>query len=193
MVSSQQHLPCSLDQPVLPSRIQTSSGFGFPTASTPAKVDEMLEHLVPKLPCSTHLHSLSLYVGQSAYRSILRATFIALLNALPASCSSLEMDTCGRDHCEEDKDAHVCDVVRRLLPRMQHVCIQTGAMCSAMVMGSAVHRSHLKSLIVDCKIVRDQQIQRCGPGDYTGNTEYPAGREDLAWFSVTAVVCYRLC
>jgi hypothetical protein len=115
-------------------------------------------------------------VAQSAYRSIPRATIIALLNALPASCINLELDTCGQDHRNEDEDTHVCDVMRGLLPRMQHVRIRTGAMCSTMAMGSDFTAPYLKYLVVNCGIVGGQQIQRCRLDDYTGNAKYPAGR-----------------
>jgi hypothetical protein len=103
------------------------SGFGFSTgsrlrASTPAKVYELLEQLVPTLPSFVNLRSFSLYVAQSPYRSIPRATIIALLEALPSSCTNLELDTRGQDHREEDEQAHVCDVIRGLLPPMHPPC-----------------------------------------------------------------------
>jgi hypothetical protein len=168
------------------------SGFGFSTgsrlrASTPAKVYELLEQLVPTLPSFVNLKSFSLYVAQSPYRSIPRATIIALLEALSSSCTNLELDTRGQDHREEDEQAHVCDVIRGLLPPMHHARIRIGAMCGAMFSkdGSIVHTPHLKSLVVNCGIVGGSQMQLCGQDDYTNHAKYPAGPEDLAWSSVT--------
>jgi hypothetical protein len=131
-------------------------------------------------------------VAQSAYRSIPRATIIALLQALPASCTNLELDTRGQDDREEDEEAHVCDAVRGLLPRLRHVPIRIGAMCCAMFSEdcstedgfAAVHTPHLKSLVVNCGIVGGSQIQLCGQDDYTSHAKHPAGPEDLALSSI---------
>jgi hypothetical protein len=166
-------------------------GFGFSTgsplrASTPAAVAEMLEQLVPIIPSFVNLKSFSLYVSQSPYRSIPRATIILLLEALPTSCTNLELDTRGQDHREEDEQAHVCDVIRGLLPHMHHVRIRIGAMCGAMFSkdGSIAHTPHLKSLLVNCGIVGGSQMQLCGQDDYTSHAKWPTGLEDLAWSSV---------
>jgi hypothetical protein len=93
------------------------SGFGFSTgsplkASTPAEVAAMLKQLVPTLPSLVNLKLFSLYVAQSPYRLIQRATIIALRQALPASCTHLELDTRGQDHRLQDEQAHVCDAIR---------------------------------------------------------------------------------
>lgn len=177
-----------------------SSGSPYP-ASTPTAVDGMLERLVPMIHSLVDLRSFSLYVAPSAYRSIRRATLVALLKALPATCTNLELDTHAQDHREEDEKAHVCDAVRTLLPRMHHVRIRVGAMCSAMFSAdqklhmpredgttengfTTVITPHLKSLVVNCGF-GGPQIQLCGQADYTSHAKHPGQPERLALSSVT--------
>ena len=177
-----------------------SSGSPYP-ASTPAKVNDMLERLVPMIPQFVDLRSFSLVVAPAPHRLIRRATIIALLDALPATCTNLELDTHAQDHREEDEKAHVCDAVRNLLPRMQHVRIRVGAMCSAMFSAdqeshapredgatdddlNTVTTPHLRSLVLNCGF-GGPQIQLCGQNDYTSHTKHPGRPEGLALSSIT--------
>jgi hypothetical protein len=51
-----------------------------------------------------------------------------MLDALPDSCIYLELDTWGKDYRRKIEVVHVCDGIRRVLPRLQHVRIRLGAM-----------------------------------------------------------------
>lgn len=178
------------------SRSQTRHWFDSSIVSTRAKVDELLERLVPMIPSSVNLRSFSLYVAQSACRSIRRATIIALLEAMPVTCTNLELDTHGQDHRDQDKKAHVCDAVRTLLPRMHHVRIRIGAICSAFFSADeGLHTPridcfttfispHLKSLVVRCSVISGSQIQLCGQDDCTSSAKHPGRIEELALSSI---------
>ncbi|KAF1835555.1 hypothetical protein BDW02DRAFT_646776 [Decorospora gaudefroyi] len=96
--------------------------------SQPPHVPKLLAQLVPIIASLEALKCFSLYLAESAY-CIPRATLIALLNALPASCTNLELDTRGEDHRKKEEEAHVCDAVRGLLPRMHNIyrCLRASA------------------------------------------------------------------
>ncbi|KAF2874776.1 hypothetical protein BDV95DRAFT_603569 [Massariosphaeria phaeospora] len=84
--------------------------------------------------------------------SVPRKNIVALLKALPETCTNLELDTRGYDHREEYEQVHMCDAVRAILPRMHNVRIRVGAMCHEMF-GTGeftpTHLPNLKSLIVN--------------------------------------------
>jgi len=63
-------------------------------------------------------------------------TIASLLDALPSSCMDLELDTRGR---EDDRvcefypvygSTHLCSIVRSLLPRLRHLRLRLGTLCS---------------------------------------------------------------
>lgn len=77
-----------------------------------------------------------------------------LVDALPSSCTNLELDTTGDDTREEKDTTHVCDSLSRVLPRMQHVhfCIRS---CEALFTDpltpdQPIRLPHLKSFVYAC-------------------------------------------
>lgn len=64
-------------------------------------------------------------------------TLARILEALPQSCTALELDTRGR---EDDPvcgffatgaSIHLCTSIRRVLPRLRHLCLRLGSICSS--------------------------------------------------------------
>lgn len=67
-------------------------------------------------------------------------TLRCLLEALPKSCIDVELDTRGRDDdrvCYFNPDyndhVHLCPTIRNLLPRLQHVRLRLGSLCSDLI------------------------------------------------------------
>ena len=67
-------------------------------------------------------------------------TIASLLTALPSSCVDLELDTRGR---EDDRacdfypvygSTHLCPIVRGLLPRLRHLRLRLGTLCSHLLL-----------------------------------------------------------
>ncbi|KAM5353969.1 hypothetical protein ACJ41O_000619 [Fusarium nematophilum] len=104
---------------------------------------------------------------------IIRSTISTVLKALPASCVNLELAT-GNGDADQlpgiDSDptpAHLCEDLRRLLPRMHHVHINLGSVCDAMLGawedGSGqvfrpISLPHIQSLHVDCTGIRKRRV-----------------------------------
>ncbi|KAH7198401.1 uncharacterized protein B0J16DRAFT_330330 [Fusarium flagelliforme] len=59
-----------------------------------------------------------------------KSTISLLLNSLPVSCTSLELDAIPHDG---DNPTHVCEDLRRLLPRMEHIHVDLEPICDAML------------------------------------------------------------
>jgi len=63
-------------------------------------------------------------------------TIADLLHAIPRSCVDLELDTRGREDdracnfCPVYGSTHLCPVIRGLLPRLRHVRLRLGTLCS---------------------------------------------------------------
>lgn len=109
-----------------------------------------------------------------------------MLDILLDSCTHLELDTYGKDYRRKNQKVHVCDAIRRVLPRLQHVRIRLGAMCPAMLghgqipvhweanqHGNSrkntfipVSLPKLKSLVMICGTFHGRQMQLCGDTDY---------------------------
>jgi hypothetical protein len=87
-----------------------------------------------------------------------RSSISSLLNSLPISCISLELavgDTNGSN--PDTNPTHLCEDLRRVLPRMQHVHINLDPVCNAML-GTwdrdktfhPISLPHIQSLHLDC-------------------------------------------
>ncbi|OAL43204.1 hypothetical protein IQ07DRAFT_685784 [Pyrenochaeta sp. DS3sAY3a] len=140
---------------------------------------------IPILPRLHNLVSFSLVIeGAVEWYMLRRTTITGLVNALPPSCINLELDTNGYDYMD-DESIHVCETIRRILPRMRNVRLRLGAMCSALFgsgqspvpidahkgssSGSAdwVTLKNIESLVVSCgTILGGELLLRCGYEDH---------------------------
>ncbi|RSL52918.1 hypothetical protein CEP54_010656 [Fusarium duplospermum] len=112
---------------------------------------------------------------------ILKSTISTILKALPSTCVNLELFTRGGD---EDKvkgvdgnPTHLCDDIRRLLPRMHHVRIDLSSVCEAMLgtwdLGGVfcpIKLACIQSLHIDC--VGMGSRKRCDLGDNDRYTQH---------------------
>ncbi|KAF2742674.1 hypothetical protein M011DRAFT_481443 [Sporormia fimetaria CBS 119925] len=81
-----------------------------------------------------------------------------LLPALPASCTNLELDSNHDAHFLVGGKPHVCDVLRDLLPRMEHVRLRLRMLCGS-IFGTGdpctndflpISLPNIKSLVINC-------------------------------------------
>lgn len=113
-------------------------------------------------------------------------TIAALLTALPNSCVDLEVDTRGR---EDDRvcnyypvygSTHLCPVIRDLLPRLRHLRLRLGTLCSHLFLADGLEPGYtqargLLSLTINlniepnsgrtlryAKVSSDEQERDCG-------------------------------
>ncbi|UPK89829.1 hypothetical protein LCI18_000764 [Fusarium solani-melongenae] len=102
---------------------------------------------------------------------ILRSTISTVLKALPASCVNLELATRGGDGDSvrgvDGGPAHLCEDIRRLLPRMQHVHIDLASICNTMLgmwdsgdVFRPTKLTYIRSLHIDC--VGMDERKQCG-------------------------------
>ncbi|KAF2633659.1 hypothetical protein BU25DRAFT_444346 [Macroventuria anomochaeta] len=92
---------------------------------------EQFENIACLFDTMDKLVSFSLLLEPDSIFANPRSTLTELINALPFSCPSLELDTKGHD-CHWGSSSHACTAIRRIMPRMQHVRLQLGAMCPSM-------------------------------------------------------------
>ncbi|KAF2122588.1 hypothetical protein BDV96DRAFT_561027 [Lophiotrema nucula] len=131
-----------------------------------ATLEQMLDMASILLPALKNLKSFSLTddmqldtnLHTDNSRPVSSHVVVALVNALPSSCQSMELDVVPRDrrnsHTGWGTTHHVCDSVRRVLRRMRDVRIRLWWMCPALfgtTRGGAytpISAPHLKTLVV---------------------------------------------
>ncbi|EEU39738.1 uncharacterized protein NECHADRAFT_79535 [Fusarium vanettenii 77-13-4] len=115
---------------------------------------------------------------------ILRSTISTVLKALPASCVNLELVTRGGDGTRIGGNAgdptHLCEEIRRLLPRMHHVHIDLASICDAMlgmwdsghvfrpIKLACIRRLHINCVSMDGR-------KRCGGHHHDGDGDWYSG------------------
>jgi hypothetical protein len=83
------------------------------------------------------LHNLSAFSlsilneGDARYLDMGASALVSLVDALPESCVSLEIHA-SRTTMPRKGEPQLCDSIRRILPRMEHVQLYMGYMCSAL-------------------------------------------------------------
>ncbi|KAF2795234.1 hypothetical protein K505DRAFT_324201 [Melanomma pulvis-pyrius CBS 109.77] len=156
--------------------------------------DNNLNHpIAPLVPVISGLNGLVSFSLSSHFQhNISRATLIRLIDALPESCICLEVDTGGNDSREMKEQAHVCDAIRGILPRMQHVRLRLSAMCACLFMdplkpSDYTALQNIRTLIVNCSRPSGYPFRLCGADDHTnGSTTY--GNSNIAWPAVTSAL-----
>ncbi|KAF4451938.1 F-box domain containing [Fusarium albosuccineum] len=164
----------------------------------------VFQRLVPLLKRMTSLLYFSFYRGpHSGHRWVWRRDIVALLDALPSSVIGLELDTRTHDARGEEETDHICDSLRRILPKMVYVRIRTAAMCSAMfgvddgfgsqpgtttnaIDSGPIALPHLRSMIINCTLYYSTRTQRCGPYDTRMRVQNRMHvPRKMAWNSIT--------
>lgn len=120
---------------------------------------EPTTQLVPLFCQFSNLRCFSFWIGKgkgsSRYLSKISQMFLVrLIDALPISCTSLELDAFGSDAREEGEQPHLCDSLRKILPRMQHVRLRLRT-CEALfaapsMPGSLIRLPNIKTFIYNC-------------------------------------------
>ncbi|KNB10681.1 hypothetical protein FOXG_10826 [Fusarium oxysporum f. sp. lycopersici 4287] len=134
------------------------------------KAELLIPQLANVIPSMANLKSFSLIRHHRTMRNPLkpwseaqlykttRSTISSLLKSLPESCISLELAVGVINDSNPDPDpTHLCEDLRRLLPRLQHVHINLDPVCGAMLGTWDKHKvfhpislPHLRSLHLLC-------------------------------------------
>ncbi|KAI0882618.1 uncharacterized protein GGS22DRAFT_169895 [Annulohypoxylon maeteangense] len=133
-----------------------------------AELGRRLLRLEPLLGSLDRLLSFSLHVPaivpERCRFKISARSIIGLVNSIPQSCVNIEIDSGGYDRniIAGGEEAHVCECLRLLLPRMNHVRIHLSLVCPALVgvmatpyqyeMDSLTPAKfpHLRSFLINC-------------------------------------------
>lgn len=161
-------------------------------------LEEKIVGVSTLIPGMQRLSSFSLNLEREKFRMVRRVVIIDLIGRLPDSVTSLEIDTRGQDQCDPHQQIHICDALRAVLPRMQHIRIRLASMCCALF-GTRTREPqpsprweptklpNLKSLVVSCSLPNGQLARRCGRSAWRSEMVYPnqVSEDNLAWGSVT--------
>lgn len=148
---------------------------------------EPSSQLVPLLPHFSNLRSFSFWLEKGCYDLIPQSGLVQLIEALPPSCANLELDTSGDDARGDGDTTHLCDSLRRVLPRMQHVRLRVRCCESLFTDRSTPEHTislpHLKSFIYICARPPGTPLPTCRYSNLSPIThEHP----DFLWTTVTS-------
>ncbi|KAF5240614.1 hypothetical protein FANTH_9502 [Fusarium anthophilum] len=98
--------------------------------------DPFLQLATAIIPHMNNLRSFSLARHhRDAFCYIQKSIVSAILRSIPSSCTGLELDLGTSDNINYDlnePEPHLCEDLRTMLPRMQHVHIDMSSLCDAM-------------------------------------------------------------
>lgn len=101
-----------------------------------ARVEEALTRLAGAIARLQTLRAFSLYVpphNTGHHFDISQTAIASLIESLPQSCVSLEIDTAGLDHATGfGTPVHLCETLRAVLPRLRHARLSLRTMCSSL-------------------------------------------------------------
>lgn len=178
------------------------------------ELDAKLRRTIPLLTRLDNLASFSLSLEGREEVILGRSTVMDFIDALPARCTNLELDTQGQDHQDSEGSAHLCESLRNLLPRMHHVRIRVASVCPALlgtgelsnhndlsqqspVIDSAtkatpsatapfkpVDLPNIRSLVIYCALPHSRKMKRCGRASRSHQTEYTGP----SWIPITTAM-----
>lgn len=96
-------------------------------------LDAKIRLTIPLLRRLDNLASFSLSLEGRGETILKRATILDIIDALPARCTNLELDTQGQDQQDGEGSAHLCDSLQLLMPRMHHVRIRVASVCPVLL------------------------------------------------------------
>ncbi|KAK2762728.1 hypothetical protein FQN54_000902 [Arachnomyces sp. PD_36] len=160
-----------------------------------------LANLAEKVNRMDHLSTFSLVLESEGAAGmgfwIPRPTIAHIIDNLPAPCVNLEVDTKGIDHCEPG-NAHLCDSLQVILPRLQHFRLRLRLLCPAIfgegftTDGTVENESnfkpisapHLKTLMINC-VSKNSKV--------CGTLQYPETPDFIHRSSPPARLCLASC
>lgn len=114
-----------------------------------------------------------------------RPTITTILEKLPVSCVNVEVDSKGVDHCQPGK-AHLCDSIRGILPRLQHLRLRLRLLCPA-IFGEGftadgivedasnfkpISAPNLKTAMINCNSANSRYSRVCGTLQYPETPDF---------------------
>jgi hypothetical protein len=147
---------------------------------------EPIAQLVPLLSQFKNIRSFSFWLSKGYHDTIPQINLVRLVDALPISCTSLELDTFGFDAREVEEQTHLCDSLRKILPRMQHVRLRLRT-CEALFADpstpdSLIRLPDIKTFIYNCSRPPGTPLPTCR---CTDNSPITHANPDLLWHTVT--------
>ena len=143
------------------------------------KIASMVTMTTFSLTVSTHPNAIGFWIP--------RPLITEFVKILPKTCIHVEIDSRGDDYFKPG-DAHLCDALREILPRLRHLRLRLSTLCPA-ILGDGfnpiqpgsmlsnfkpVAAPHLKTLIFNCipRIIFGSQAHICGTFQENPYTSY---------------------
>jgi hypothetical protein len=166
---------------------------------SPGEDLDTIAELVPLISQFKKFRSFSIRINTKWLSSrydmfiVSHTVLVRLVDALPSSCTNLELDTFGFDARKEGEQVHLCDSLRKILPRMEHVRLRLRT-CEALfadpsIPDSFIRLPNIKTFIYNC-------YRQPAPGRpwgmplptcrCTDNSPITHSDSDLLWYTVTA-------
>lgn len=177
-------------------------------------LDAKIRRTIPLLKQLDNLVSFSLSLEGPEEVILERSTIVDIINALPARCTNLELDTHGHDRQDSEGCAHLCESLRSLMPRMHHVRIRVASVCPALLGTGELSNHHdlsqqspviesttkktpsattpfkpvdlpnIRSLVIYCDLPHRSKTRCCGRASRSQQTEYTGP----SWIPITTAI-----
>lgn len=158
-------------------------------------IASMINMTTFSLTVSTNPHAIGFWIP--------RPLITKIVQILPITCVNLEIDSRGKDHLKPG-DAHLCDALRKILPRLRHLRLRLNTLCPAFL-GNGFDPSQsartlpsfkpvaapgLETLIVNCipRTIFGSQAYICGTFQENPYTSYSANLPE-AWVTIVDALC----
>ena len=152
-------------------------------SAKPHHAPELVTQLSSLLPHLSNLRSFSFRLAEPYLAMLSHRYLVQLVEALPPSCTDLELDTSGADERPKNCTTHLCTSLRSILPRLRHVRLRLRSCEALFADPSTLLLTKLKTLIYNCVV--GHPIPVCHV--YSLNWPYGyVGSPHLVWGTVTS-------
>lgn len=140
----------------------------------------ILHFSVDKIASMVTMMTFSLIVSTKPFAIgfwIPRPLITEIVQILPRTCVNLEIDSRGNDYLRPG-DAHLCDALRNILPRLRHLRLRLSTLCPA-ILGDGFNPSQSTRALSNYKPEAAPQLEtlivNCIPGTIFGSQAHICG------------------
>ncbi|MCJ1326166.1 hypothetical protein MMC10_002830 [Thelotrema lepadinum] len=127
------------------------------------RLQQSLDQLSRRIANMKQLKSLSIQCApthQYLGSWITRSSLSHILKSLPETVRNLEVDTRGYENTQARDDPHLCPLIRRVIPQLQHLRLRFANICPDLC-GTGYDRDNPSTVADAFKLVKGPNLEQC--------------------------------